>query len=351
MRNALVVASCAIALTLGTAPGAGALAPFTGVGDVALADAARPILERAPHDQAGVAYIDSTGVRYAYFGATEDSEYEIGSITKTFTAELFADAVARGEVREDTKVGELLPVAGTPVADVSLVELAAHTSGLPQFPIAPNMVLGGIQWQLEGKNPFTFDREELLAHARCAPLLTRGAFGYSTLGYALLGEAVAAAAHTDYTTLLRERIVEPLGMTNTWLPLTAADLPPDASTGFNEQGRPADAWPIDAYSPAGGLRSTVPDLTRYARALLDGTAPGADAMTPRWDRPAGVRSAMSWAVISRDGRQYTVHSGGTGGFESVIVLDREAGRALVIATNRLAGLEIGALDLLKALDG
>jgi CubicO group peptidase (beta-lactamase class C family) len=338
----------AAALTVGVAPGAGALAPYTGVGDAGLAAAAGPILERTPLDQAGVAYIDASGTRYAYFGADADTEFEIGSITKTFTAELFADAVARGEVRENTRLGELLPVAGTPVADVSLAEVAGHVSGLPQFPLTPNMALGGIRWQTDGKNPFTFDRAELLDQARWSPLLTRGVFGYSTLGYALLGEAVAAAAHTDYSTLLRERMLDPLGLARTWLPLTAADLPPDASTGFNAQGRPQDPWPIDAYSPAGGLRSTVPDMARYASALLNGTVPGMDALTPRWAKPAGTRGAMSWTVVSRDGHDYTMHSGGTGGFQGVIVLDRDRHRAVVIQTNRIAGLEKGALDLLNA---
>ncbi|MGW6376174.1 serine hydrolase domain-containing protein [Rhodococcus sp. NPDC055112] len=352
MRRSILMtaAACAAALVVGAAPTAAALAPVTAVSDARLAAVARPILERAPHDQAGVAYIDSSGTRYAYFGATEDTEYEIGSITKTFTAGLLTEAISRGEVREDTRVGELLPVAGTPVADVMLIELASHKSGLPQFALTPDMAAGGIAWQLEGKNPFTFDREALLNQARWSPLVGRGlVVSYSTLGYALLGQALAAAAHTDYATLLRERMLEPLGLAHTWLPLTTADLPPGVSAGFNAQGRPQDPWPIGAYAPAGGLRSTLPDMVRYTSALLSGTAPGSSAMTPRWDKIGGTRGGMSWTVFNRDGVEYTTHAGGTGGFQGVIMMDRARGRAVVIQTNQVANIEKEGLDLLKAL--
>jgi CubicO group peptidase (beta-lactamase class C family) len=58
------------------------------------------------------------------------TQYEIGSLTKTFTASLLADAIRRGEVSADMKVGALLPLGDAPVAGVTLAELASHRSGL-----------------------------------------------------------------------------------------------------------------------------------------------------------------------------------------------------------------------------
>ena len=69
-------------------------------------------------------------VTYDHFGADEHTQYEIGSLTKTFTALLLADAIRRGEVTADTEVGALLPLDGAPIADVALAELASHRSGL-----------------------------------------------------------------------------------------------------------------------------------------------------------------------------------------------------------------------------
>ena len=98
-------------------------------GDATLAARARPLLPGAL-DRVSVAVVDGAAVTYAGFGADEHTEYEIGSITKTFTASLLADAIRRGEVTADTKVGALLPLGGAPIADVTLEELASHRSGL-----------------------------------------------------------------------------------------------------------------------------------------------------------------------------------------------------------------------------
>jgi CubicO group peptidase (beta-lactamase class C family) len=81
-------------------------------------------------DHVSIAVVDGSTITYAGFGANEHTEYEIGSLTKTFTALLLADAIRRGEVTADTKAGALLPLGDTPVADVTLAELASHRSGL-----------------------------------------------------------------------------------------------------------------------------------------------------------------------------------------------------------------------------
>ena len=98
-------------------------------GDPALAARARPLLPGAL-DRVSIVEVDGARVTYAGFGADEHTEYEIGSLTKTFTAALLADAVERGEVTAETKLGALLPLGGAPVADVTLAELASHRSGL-----------------------------------------------------------------------------------------------------------------------------------------------------------------------------------------------------------------------------
>src|SRR4051794_36484928 len=100
-------------------------------GDAALAARALPHLDGAL-DRVSIAIIDGTSVTYAHFGADSATEYEIGSVTKTFTSLLLADVIARGDVAADTTVGALLPLGGAPAAEVTLVELASHRSGLPR---------------------------------------------------------------------------------------------------------------------------------------------------------------------------------------------------------------------------
>jgi hypothetical protein len=98
-------------------------------GDAELAARARPLLPGAL-DRVSIAVVDGSTTTYAHFGADEHTQYEIGSITKTFTGLLLADAIQRGEVTADTTVGALLPLGGAPIADVTLAELASHRSGL-----------------------------------------------------------------------------------------------------------------------------------------------------------------------------------------------------------------------------
>lgn len=294
-----------------------------------------------------IGYLGRGDTVFTHLGAGNAKDYEIGSIGKTFTAELFADAVTRGEVRVDTRLREVLPLAGSAIGEVTLGDLAEHRSGVPEFATTPEMALGGIDYVVNGKNPFHFDLPQLLAAARATPLLPGGVFQYSTLGYALLGQAVAAAAQTDYLTLLRTRMLEPLGLTHTWTPLTEADLPADVGTGIDRSGKPEAAWAINATAPAGGMRSTVADLAVYARALLAGAVPGMVALEPMAPgNIAGTAHGYSWGVVTSGGVEYTLHSGGTGGFSGLLLLDRHSGTALVFLrdvfdpTLERAGVEI-----------
>lgn len=128
------------------------------------------------------------------------------------------------------------------------------------------------------------------------------------------------------------------------MPLTTADLPPNVTRGFDVLHRSQDPWPLDAYAPAGGLRSTANDMSTYVRALLDGTVPGSAAMDPRWI--GDNYRALTWSIVPFEGRDYTLHGGATGGFQCTVVLDRENDRGLVILTDTIGGLEQQGLEIL-----
>jgi CubicO group peptidase (beta-lactamase class C family) len=215
--------------------------------------------------------VDGSTVTYANFGANEDTDYEIGSITKTFTGLLLADAIERGEVVADAQLGTLLPLAGAPLADATLAELASHRSGLSAQGMQLDETIPFLLRLQMHRNPFVQDRDGVLAIARKATLTKRGDFVDSNLGTALLGHALAAAAHTDYVTLVQQRLLTPLGMSATSLPLTATDLPTEAPTGYSADGMAEAPRTINGWAPAGGARSSPRDMARFARALLDGS--------------------------------------------------------------------------------
>jgi CubicO group peptidase (beta-lactamase class C family) len=313
-------------------------------GDAALAARARPLLDGAL-DHVSIAVIDGSTVTYAHFGADEHTQYEIGSLTKTFTASLLADAIRRGEVTADTKVGALLPLGGAPIADVMLAELASHRSGLSAQGMQLDDTIPFLLRYARHHNPFVQDVDGLLAIVRRATLTNRGQFVYSNLGVALLGHALAAAAHTTYAQLLQQRLFTPLGMTESSLPLTAGNLPSDAPTGYSAAGIAEASWAIDGWAPAGGARSTAADMARYAQALLDGSAPGMDALTPRWEF-GEQQIGYVWTTQEYQGHAVTFKNGLTGGFTSKIILDRANHRAVIVLSNTAAEVDSAANSLL-----
>ena len=102
-------------------------------GDEQLAARAAGLLG-SRHPRFAVATVTATTTTVASRGAELGADFEIASISKGLTGLLYADALARGEIRRDSTLGELLPLAGTPVAGVTLDSLSTHRSGLPGLP-------------------------------------------------------------------------------------------------------------------------------------------------------------------------------------------------------------------------
>lgn len=306
-------------------------------GDPDLAATVRSMLAETPgaRDRVSVAVIDGDDVTEAHFGATRDTEYEIGSVTKTMTASILAEMVGRGEIDPHTRLGDLLDLGGSAAADITLEELATQHSGLPRLAPGIGMLLSSIVSQLRASDPYGSSAEELTAAARSAKVGEKE-FEYSNFGYALLGQALAVRASQGYPDLLAERVLKPLGMEDTFAPTHASDLAPDAPTGLTEGGRSSAPWTLGADAPAGSVRSTPADMVAYVRAQLDGSAPGVAATDPRVDTGDGDRIGYAW-FTTEDG--VTWHNGGTGGFSSWVGFDRETGRGVVILSSTATSVD------------
>lgn len=322
-----------------------ALSPeFTG--DAELAERARSLLEDGPRATAAVVEVDGDLVRSAYLGSDETTLYEIASVTKAMTGLLLADALERGEVTEDTELGSLLDLGEAPAASVTLAELSGHQSGLPTQPPGVLNTVGMVLDSLSNRDPYTGDLDDLVELGAKANLNDRDEFAYSNLGTALLGQALAAAAGSDYETLLHERILDPLGMERTVVPATPGDVPPEATTGYANNGRPIAPSANAAWAPMGGVHSTGEDMGLFARALLTGEVPGPDALEPRWEDGSGSEVGLGWFVTDHDGTEVTWHNGMSGGFAAMVALDREGERAVVVLSDSAIRVDSIALDLL-----
>jgi serine-type D-Ala-D-Ala carboxypeptidase/endopeptidase len=155
----------------------------------------------------------------------ERTIFEIGSITKVFTATLLADLAREGLVALDDPVqrhlpeGVVMPVRGRPI---TLADLASHTSGLPRLP--KGLFRRALR---ERANPYaSFTVEDL--HAAISVTRPRRPPGrkvrYSNYGAGLLGHVLALRAGTSYEQLVAERITQPLGMTDTSITVSGEKL-------------------------------------------------------------------------------------------------------------------------------
>lgn len=268
--------------------------------------------------------------RFAGVGASDTSPMEIGSLTKAMTGLVIADSVGRGEIRMDTPISTYLPhMAGSPAGTVTMHELVTHTAGYAAFGPA---ALRRATWSAPfGRNFLDGDLGELYGDARQGTLETRGNYSYSTLGAAIAGQAVAAAAGMTYPDLMQARLFGPLGMTHTFIQGAHALVP----GGWSKSGLPVRPWLLGAYAPGGGGVSTTRDLAKLATALLDGSAPGVSALDPTTPTTqADTRVGAFWHTSTlQSGTNITWHGGQTGGYTTYFGLDRTAGTAAIVLSD------------------
>lgn len=333
------------------------------IDDAAVAEELRRYVEdarQAPGAVAGIWERDAPPERrFRYFVAGTSGDpsvplgpetmFELGSITKGFTGLLLADWSLTSGRPLDTPLGDLRPDGERPDGawrHITLLELATHRSGLPRLPLQPQVLLP----MLLREDPYAGTTPDDVWNALVRARLRPGAGpSYSNLGYAVLGQALAAAQGRPYDALLRERVLEPLGVADLVL---SPELAPASlrARGFARNFRPTAAWHLDAYAPAGGL-------VGGARPLLEFLARMAEQSPPVWQTATAARARMDdsgrreiglgW--MRRTGANGTLisHGGGTGGFRTFCGVVPQAGLALVVLTNApgdVSGLALRLID-------
>ncbi|NVD43523.1 serine hydrolase domain-containing protein [Qipengyuania atrilutea] len=273
-----------------------------------------------------------------------DTLFEIGSMTKVFTGLLLADMAADGVVSLDDPVSKHLPAGATMPTrggkQITLRNLSQQDSGLPRLP--DNMVPG------DASNPYADYSEQQLLDFLAGYELPRdigSEYEYSNLGVGLLGYALARAAGSDYETLLRERILTPLGMDDTAIALSA-DQQARFAGGRDAFNRPTSAWDLPVLAGAGALRSTANDMLKFMRAALDPQSPISREMQLALADPRegpGFGAGLGWMILPAPSGTIVMHGGGTGGFRTHMALQPANNRAVVVLTN--SAVDPGAQDI------
>lgn len=268
----------------------------------------------------------------------ENTLFEIGSISKIFTNLLLAQLVREGKIDLDAPAIQYLPEGVTlpqfEGRQITLFDLATHTAGLPSIP--PELALA------DPANPYQFYSADLLYAFLAAYPLPRAPgemHQYSNMGTSLIGEAVSHVAGRPYAGLVRERILEPLGMDDTMLVVPEDKLARFASGHADGHGVPH--WDFDVFAPAGGWRSSAADMAKFM-AAASGQAdtplkPAFDLMLER-TRPAAAPNmtiGLGWMILTHEGGEIVWHNGMTAGFNAFAGYDRQTGKAAVVLANAI----------------
>lgn len=306
-----------------------------------------------------VAMVDDGRVQLAGFGKLADGNvpdgrtvFEIGSVTKTFTALLLAQGVLAKRWTLDTPVATLLPGYEIPPRDgksVTLGLLAEQFSGLPRLP-------GNLQPADLG-NPYAdygSDRLKAFLASYSLPRDPGASYEYSNLGFGLLGEALAQRAHLSYGALMQRDVLAPLGMDSTGVQLTAS-MRKRMAIGHDEEGKAAGHWQFDVLAGAGALSSTGEDMSRYLQANMGVmktplTAAMQLAHQPRRNIGGGDRIGLAWMTHHTAHGDVVWHNGETGGYSSFVGFTSDGRRGIVILTNGTgAPQDLGFAALLPSL--
>lgn len=280
-----------------------------------------------------------------------DSVFEIGSITKVFTATLLADMAARGELKLEDKAqtyapaGMMLPTRGG--KEITLLNLSEQNSGLPRLPT--NMKAANMN------NPYadyTTDQLNTFLGGYALPRDIGEKFEYSNLGVGVLGNLLANRAGKSYEALVQERILAPLGMTMSGITLTPA-MQAALAKGHGADGKPVDNWDLPTFVGAGALRSNMTDMLKFLDANLgppktDLERAMREAQTPRFDAGPNMRIGLNWLTLTaKSGVKLVWHDGGTGGYGAFIGFDPARNVGVVLLGNHFLAPEDIALHLLS----
>lgn len=264
--------------------------------------------------------------------------YEIGSITKVFTAALLAKAIREGRVRLDDSIVRFYPPLernrSLEEHPVTLRHLTTHTSGLPSLPVS--FLLELYVSRKKQQNPYLFFTEErMLRFLEKFTFPAKRKFSYSNLGVGLLGSILARVYEGDYESVLQEHICRPLDLKDTAISLTAEQTQ-RLVPGYGKRNKPVSSWDFRSLEGAGALRSSVHDLLLFVDVNIGGSEHPlepllADTHQVLHKDPDGTAVGMNWIVERHSPVLW--HNGGTGGYSSFLGFDKERKTGVVVLSN------------------
>jgi D-alanyl-D-alanine-carboxypeptidase/D-alanyl-D-alanine-endopeptidase len=314
----------------------------------------------------GVFDINAEYPRMFFYGRTnkeanikpdENTVFEIGSITKTFTTTMLVMLERDGKIKINDPVQNYLPDGVTihnfsSTEYIKVLHLATHTSGLPRLP--DNLTLNP---KMDNRDPYkNYGTTELYSFVNnYIPIREPGIrYEYSNVGMGLLGNLITKASGMTYDNMLHSYLLDSLGMASTGITLNS-DMTKNLAKGYDEKGEPAGLWNMNALEGAGGIRSTLKDMLIYLAFQMGKTGKLSfkDGLTQMQKRRFetgmdNIYIGLGWHISETgNGKEVIWANGGTGGYRSFIAFIPELQSGVVVLTNQANDVDGVGMQILK----
>jgi D-alanyl-D-alanine carboxypeptidase len=265
--------------------------------------------------------------------------FELGSISKVYTATTVLKLVAEGRLDLECCLAQWLPdLPGS--GSITLAQLLNHTHGLHDPLQEPDFVPAVLR---EPAREWTLD--DVIGRMGTPHFAPGAGWRYSNTGYHILGAIIEAMTDSTFSDVLTARVLEPLGLTDTWYGpedpegtlLAAAYIDPSGS-GVAQPVSLLMPWTAFRTSagPAGAVVSTASDAARFLHELATGSVLRESEwsrMTHWVDRPDGHKYGAGLLRIEDDGRPLLGHKGNSAGYSASAFHDPSRGITAVVLTN------------------
>ncbi len=268
---------------------------------------------------------------------TNNTIFELASVGKTLTSTLLGLCVEQKKCHLNDSVNRYIPQfaqdPGAAINQVTLQQLATHTSGLPRAAID----LGVADLQASNANEVLI--QQLKLWQPDYPVGTQ--YSYSNIGFALLGKAVTQALGVDYISAYSQYIFKPLQMNSSYVNVPNDQLERFAQ-GYNKKGNPSAHYPPSPWPGGGSISSTSADMLQFLKAQLGVTQNGspdlinAMQLTQQGYFPLNphLTEGLAWQRLIKNNLLIIRKNGMNKGFNTYVALAPQHKIAIVILANK-----------------
>lgn len=320
----------------------------------------KPFIQNSANTGLSIGIVQNNETTFYHYGETKketanlpnnNTIYEIGSISKTFTGYLLAEAINSKKINLDDDIRKYM-VAKYPNLEfegkpILIKHLVNHTATLPRLPENLDQ-----QPNFDPENPYANYSKEMISKylqehkMKSQPGITPE---YSNLGMALLAIILENKYRKTYNALLKTYITLPFKMKNTFENVPKQQKV-NFATGYSASGLEAKHWDLVNFVGAGGIKSTIQDMTFYLKENMLGINPNIVLSHELTFESEKRSTGFAWVVNkNKDNNTFIWHNGGTGGFTSFCGFIKEKQTGIIILNNSGNTVDNLAISILKKL--